>query len=243
MQLQQRYQRILELVAKLATLDPKESRRSDEVVAEYAALIGSDSPADADVGEMGGVDLLSGLATFHLEVRRIVQGLLSGTEQSLLGEYLLRPIPGPTVSEVGGRLRPGWQRTSGIPLLGEFLHYVWGAAVRRQRCPFGRCPVCGVVFVQPQRGKPRRYCSQRCKAKGVPSASKRTQYVREYRRQKREQEIQTARRVLRAWPKHEQFAQLEKQFPTKPRRELLYLIKKARVAQSEPTSRKERRED
>jgi len=115
--------------------------------------------------------------------------------------------------------------------------------IRERPFPFGMCAVCSTVFVQPHRGKRRRYCSGSCKAKGIPSATKRTEYAREYRHRKREAEILRTRRVLRAWPKQEQFAELRKQFPTKPHRELLYLLRRAPVSQGESASKSKRKKE
>jgi hypothetical protein len=107
----------------------------------------------------------------------------------------------------------------------------------RHTFPFGRCARCGNVFVQPRRGRARRYCSERCKATGIPSAAKRTEYARTYRRRKRTKEIDVTKRILRQWPRDQQYAQLQKQFPTKSRREVVYLI---RQAQPSPRARSER---
>jgi hypothetical protein len=97
-------------------------------------------------------------------------------------------------------------------------------------CPFGRCPQCENIFVQPGRGKPRRYCSDRCKAKGIPSASKRTFYARGYRRRRRQKETTIARRVIQASPKAAQFSQLRKALPRKKRGQIRWLLRVARLS-------------
>jgi hypothetical protein len=221
MEERERRRRILELVARVATFAP-------------GSLSGDQrSQAVADATTLSGWDVQSlGLvfAAFHIEIHRVVEGLLKGTPALPLIGHVAHgwDAAGPTITQRDGRLQAGWSRVSAMPLLGEFNYYVWIASVRKQRCPFGRCPMCEVVFVQPDRGRLRRYCSERCKAKGIPSAAKRTEYVKQRRQRRRKEDIDTTRRVLRAWMKAEHYARLQKEFPRKSRRELLYLMKRAR---------------
>jgi hypothetical protein len=56
-------------------------------------------------------------------------------------------------------------------------------ALRQQPFPFGVC-LCGTVFVHPPIGKRRRFCSERCKARGIPSAAKRAEYARNLRQRR-----------------------------------------------------------
>lgn len=91
--------------------------------------------------------------------------------------------------------------------------------------PFRRCPVCESVFVLERRGKPRRFCSTRCKAKGIPSAANRAQYAKGYRKQKRAEEIEVTKRTMAGRTRTERYAELRKRFPGKSRRQLRYLIK------------------
>ena len=94
--------------------------------------------------------------------------------------------------------------------------------------PFGKCAVCGQVFVQARRGKPRRYCSSSCRAKGMPSAAKRTEYMRTQRQRQRKRDLDKAQRIIRkASSEQKQLELLGKEFPQKSRRQLLHLLKRA----------------
>lgn len=98
--------------------------------------------------------------------------------------------------------------------------------LRRRPFPFGVCEVCKRVFTQLERGQPRKYCSQTCAAKGIPSRKNRTTYIRDYRHRNREREIEKTARILRRWPDEKQYLpRLQKEFPKKSRRQLLYLVK------------------
>jgi hypothetical protein len=102
--------------------------------------------------------------------------------------------------------------------------------------PFGQCAVCGQVFVQAHRGKPRRYCSSSCRAKGMPSAAKRTGYMRTQRQRQRKRELDTAQRLRRkASSEQKQLELLGKEFPQKSRRQLLHLLKRATQTLQEVT--------
>lgn len=114
--------------------------------------------------------------------------------------------------------------------------------VRARPFPFGRCAVCGFVFVQPSRGRTRRYCSERCKAKGIASHAKRTEYARVSRHRRRAREFDIARRVVQDWPKEQHFFRLQNRFRTKSRRELLYLLRKVRQQQDKSVSTSDKAE-
>lgn len=58
------------------------------------------------------------------------------------------------------------------------------------------CPVCGTVFMRQRLGKPRKFCSVSCRAKGIPSAKKRAEYTRNQRRKAKERESSIAREIL-----------------------------------------------
>lgn len=113
------------------------------------------------------------------------------------------------------------------------LLLLFHTCIRQTPFPFGQCAVCRKVFVLPKKGKPKRYCSPSCKAKGVPSAAKRTEYTRMQRHKRRHEEILTTRRILRVWPKDEQWEMLQKAFPRKSRRQLLFLLRQAQQKQKE----------
>ena len=106
---------------------------------------------------------------------------------------------------------------------------------RTRPFPFGQCAVCGQMFVQLHRGKPRRYCSPSCRAKGMPSAAKRTEYMRTQRHKKRKREIERTQQILRTVPRdaEKQLRALEQVFPLKSRRQRLYLIKCAQRKRKE----------
>jgi len=106
--------------------------------------------------------------------------------------------------------------------------------LRLRPFPFGLCPVCHKVFVQPSRGKPRRFCSDACKQKGIPSAAKRPRYALAWRHRVREREVANTRRILAAWPEERlRWQRLRRAFPKKSRRQLLYLVKQANQARKE----------
>lgn len=104
--------------------------------------------------------------------------------------------------------------------------------------PLAQCRKCQRVFVQMGHGKPRQYCSTSCRARGLPSAAKRTEYVRTYRIRKRKQEIVMTRKILRGSPQQERLERMQQAFPRKSRRQLLYLIKQAKRS-AQPRKKKE----
>jgi len=115
-------------------------------------------------------------------------------------------------------------------LLAELLRFL-----RRKPFPFRRCRICKKVMVQAVRGKPKLYCSEVCRSKGIPFAAKRTEHVRERRREKRQEEIENVRRILQAWPEDEQWKMIHKVFPDKSRRALVQLVNKAKQQQQNET--------
>jgi hypothetical protein len=91
--------------------------------------------------------------------------------------------------------------------------------------PFARCATCSIVFAQlVGRGKPRKYCSERCRARGNPWASKRAEWARRRRRKARDTEIEMARRAVRGKHRREWRDVLAKTFRGKKTRgQLLWL--------------------
>ncbi|MGH9428027.1 MAG: Scr1 family TA system antitoxin-like transcriptional regulator [Terriglobia bacterium] len=88
--------------------------------------------------------------------------------------------------------------------------------------------------MQPGRGKPRRYCSASCKAKGVPSAARRKEYKLRWQRKKRAEEVRRAQQAMRkTLDEHELMAALGKEFPKKSRRQLFHLLKRAQRKRKE----------
>jgi hypothetical protein len=115
-------------------------------------------------------------------------------------------------------------------LLVELLRFL-----HRKPFPLRRCRICKKVMVQAVRGKPKQYCSEVCRSKGIPFAAKRTEHVRERRREKRQEEIENVRRILQAWPEGEQWKMIHKVFPDKSRRALVQLVNKAKHQQQNET--------
>ena len=111
----------------------------------------------------------------------------------------------------------------------EFLIARFYQLLRSSPFPFGQCRFCPKVFLQSRKGKPRKYCSATCKQKGIPSAATRTADIRERRREHRRREIEQTRQILQRWPEERGYwPRLQKEFPRKSRRELLYLSKQAK---------------
>lgn len=152
--------------------------------------------------------------------RQRILDLLAGQPAVVNRDYLPR-----VVFRLQGRRV---QEAVDKPTTVDGLYSVFLAVLRHDPFLFGQCAVCGTVFVLPKKGKPKRYCSASCKAKGVPSAAKRTEYARAQRHKRRRAEIRTTRRILRAWPREEQWEMLQKAFPRKSRRQLLFLLRQAK---------------
>lgn len=96
---------------------------------------------------------------------------------------------------------------------------------RPRRCPLWACEICGSVITQPARGRLVRFCSGRCKSKGVPSASRRAQYVADHRRRRRGEDLARARSATTGVAKNEQYEALRQAFPGRPRKGLLHLLR------------------
>jgi len=141
------------------------------------------------------------------------------------GETITVPDPGERMWHLKDRkvaelYKPREEQQRLYPLLIETLQH--------EPFPFGRCARCRRVFVQPGRGKPRRYCSESCKVRGIPSASKRTEYKRLQRQRAREREIATAQRIIRKVSSaQKQLELLGKEFPQKTPRQRRRLLEKA----------------
>jgi hypothetical protein len=173
--------------------------------------------------------LSAALVPLRARVRQTIVSLLSGETVTFSGYTL------------AGRLHGGVLRETLVPLgtevLGAFnvrlrAETVLHQLLRLRPFPFGLCPVCHRVFVQPDRGKPRRFCSDVCKQKGIPSAVKRSGYALAWRHRVRDREVANARRILGTWPEERlRWLRLRRAFPRKSRRQLLYLIKQAQSKQ------------
>ena len=161
--------------------------------------------------------------------KKIILRLLEGRPASVDRQHLPRltfRLHGRSVEEV-----------SEVSTTEDGLYALLLRIIRQDPFPFGQCPICRTVFVQLGKGKPRRYCTESCRTKGVPSAVKKTEYMRGYRQKHREREIEKVKRTIRAFPNgiEEQLAQLEKTFPRKSRRQRLYLLKQAQRKRKEAT--------
>ena len=113
----------------------------------------------------------------------------------------------------------------------EYLQQLFYSLLYLRPFPFGRCQVCHKVFVHAPRGKPRKYCSENCKAKGIPAAANRTAYTSAYRKRKQGREQEITRGVLQTLPE-EALERLGKEFPKKSRRQLQSLVKRAQRPQN-----------
>jgi hypothetical protein len=216
----------LELLRELRSIFGRtlEEMLYGRMVSEYEELVasstfgGDESPEALHfkrVGEARSEASRRTLKHFHGQARNLILGLVAGAS------VLLPPTQTRSVARLKGRRLVETKAELDIwsPLLD---------LLRQRPFPFGRCKreSCGRVFFQAGRGKPRSFCSERCKAKGIPSAAKRTEYARTRRRRKRQREIEVAKNVLRGAPKEERFARLQRAFPQKTRQQLLYLRKR-----------------
>lgn len=164
----------------------------------------------------------------HNVARQTIRDLLAGRPARL-------PDPGAWIGQLQGRkVREHYEpRDSNEQLYPALLDIL-----RQTPFPFGRCVVCCTVFLQPEgRGKPRRYCTDSCRAKGVPSAKKKTGYMRQHRQNLRERERLYAQRVVHKEKEKEKEKQrpltLQErlrlwadEFPRKSTRQLLSLLKR-----------------
>jgi hypothetical protein len=99
---------------------------------------------------------------------------------------------------------------------------------RPRRCPLWTCEICGAVIPQPARGRLARFCSGRCKSRGIPSASRRALYVANHRRRRREEDLARARQATKGLAKDQQYRALQGTFPGRPRKALLHLLRTVR---------------
>ncbi|MBI3245886.1 MAG: hypothetical protein HYZ50_05205 [Deltaproteobacteria bacterium] len=170
------------------------------------------------------ISLLSLLKVTHGVAWKTIHALLDGKPVHL-------PDPGEWTGQIQGRkMREHYEPHE----LDQRLYPALLEVLRHTPFPLSRCAFsqCGKVFVQPGRGKPRRYCSESCKAKGIPSAAKRTEYKRKQRQQARERELRLARSVMQQTDSEQERLRLlseafRKQGIKKNRRQLLFLLKRA----------------
>jgi hypothetical protein len=95
---------------------------------------------------------------------------------------------------------------------------------------FGVCglPSCRKIFARRVRGRPQKYCSAACKARGVPSAKKRSAYVSAYRTKKRHEDVRRVYDLIkRCKNRAERYALLRRTFPGRPAKSLLYVMRQA----------------
>lgn len=117
------------------------------------------------------------LGRMHLEARRLIYRLLKEPGLEIdepwywwQGEALRLSV------RHGWYERHRWLRDPFVPRLLYEIH-------REKRVPpFGLCRYCDRVFVQPQRGRPRQYCSKSCAEKGMPCRQQRTEQRQARRR-------------------------------------------------------------
>ena len=82
------------------------------------------------------------------------------------------------------------------------------------RFPFGVCrrKRCGKIFHVARKGRPRRFCSEYCKGRAIPSAANTSEYQRKSRRKRRAAEIERAWKAIEADPMN-QLEALRREFP------------------------------
>src|SRR5215813_4642173 len=165
------------------------------------------------------------LEPFHRHAVEVIRGLLAGYEKHIavvevigklapnrrLKETILPPQEDLPHSVLAGDYK--------LPVYAKFLH-----VLRRHPFPFGRRERkgCGKFFVQPVRGKPRRYCSTACRLQSSPAVARHTAYVQELRQKRRKTEIAITQAILRQWSDQKEYLrELGKQFSQKSRRQLL----------------------
>jgi hypothetical protein len=93
------------------------------------------------------------------------------------------------------------------------------------RAPLGACRSCRRVIAVRSRGRRATYCSDACKALGIPSRVRRYEYVKRYRHRLRQRDIEEARHATARLNKSVRYAALKKAFPFKPRKALLWLAR------------------
>jgi hypothetical protein len=123
----------------------------------------------------------------HREARRRILPLLAGQTTRFPAEARATVEDRKIVVSYGS---PSGERRPAFPELYSLLEPA-------RPFPFVLCATCPIVFAQlVGRGKPRKYCSERCRARG-PWASKRAEWARKRRRKARRKEIKMARRAVR----------------------------------------------
>jgi hypothetical protein len=126
------------------------------------------------------------------------------------GEQVVLPVERSRVGQLrGGRLRetmlPGKAHADGgIDFMG---------LLREHPFPLGLCACCHNIFVQQGKGRPQRFCSAPCRMKRA--AGQRAKEMREYRRKKREHDLQIVKNVLRDYPQAQWRQQLQAEFTHK----------------------------
>jgi hypothetical protein len=91
----------------------------------------------------------------------------------------------------------------------------------------GVCPVCATAFIRQRMGHPQKYCGPQCRAKGIPSAAKRTTYTRNQRRKVKERESRIVREILDKTPgEAERIGLLIAAFPRKSLQQQRNLVKR-----------------
>jgi hypothetical protein len=103
------------------------------------------------------------------------------------------------------------------------------ATTSARRFPFATCceRKCHRVFVAAKRGRPQKYCSATCKARGIPSSAKRAEYVKNYRDRERDKLVRRVQSITRGCKKSARYERLKRDFPGRPRKSLLYLLRLA----------------
>jgi hypothetical protein len=94
---------------------------------------------------------------------------------------------------------------------------------------FGICRLakCRRIFARRRRGRPQKYCSVACKARGVPSAKKRSTYVTAYRARRREEDLRRVCDLIKQCRPEDLYTHLRRTFPGRGAKSIVYVMRQA----------------
>ncbi len=225
----------------VSTLEPEQRARLIERFRDTAVAFIGPAPEVVIAYERGrsAEQVIAELETMQTEIFKLLPALLPNAR---LAVSTLTPIPSEPrrplafqarFSLEGRRLRTelvGVRTDSlGLAMLDDLLR-------RPRRIPLWACDQCGAVIPQRARGRPARFCSLRCKTRGIPSAKRRSEYVAAHRQRRREGDLAIAGDAIRDVPVPRQYLALKGALPSRPRKALLHLLRVAR-GQSHPDRR------
>lgn len=163
------------------------------------------------------------LGRLHLEARRLIYHL-HAKPGVLLAEPPYFALDRPAqiaVTKDGYRFERGTRDLFSPCLLRDLLH--------ERRKPFGVCARqgCEQAFVQPQRGRPRSYCSDTCKERSMPCRRDNSAKVRERRRAARRTEVEETAALLGRTTEGQWLSRVRKKFPDRTELQCRRLIRLA----------------